>query len=191
MGPPVVAVYDACVLFSPFLRDSLVQLAIHGRQSGLLRAKWTGRIHQEWMHAVLRERRHVKRANLRRTCRLMDEHVLGCRVHGYERWEARLTLPDEGDRHVLAAAIACAADVIVTHNTRDFPADTLSNFFLRAMTPDDFAYVFADELLLLRTAATEHRGSLKNPPQTKEEYLANMRRQSLPKKAQLLGSTQI
>src|SRR5690349_21302110 len=99
----VVAVYDACVLYSAFLRDFLVRLAIHGRRQGVLRARWTGRIHREWMRAVLRERPGT-RAALLRTRRLMDEHVLGCRVSGYQRWEQRLTLPDPDDRHVLAAA---------------------------------------------------------------------------------------
>jgi hypothetical protein len=101
---PLVAVYDACVLYPAFLRDFLVRLAIHGRGQGLLRVKWTGRIHREWTRAVLRKRPNIKRADLLRTCRLMDQHVRGCRVRGYERWEQRLKLPDANDRHVLAAA---------------------------------------------------------------------------------------
>ena len=48
----LVAVYDACVLFSNILRDFLVRLADHGRRRKVFRAKWTGRIHQEWIRAV-------------------------------------------------------------------------------------------------------------------------------------------
>jgi hypothetical protein len=110
---PLVAVYDACVLYSNFLRDFLVRLAIHGQRQGVLRAKWTGRIHREWIGAVLRRRPEL-RAALQRTRQLMDRHVRGCRVRGYQKWERRLSLPDENDRHVLAAALACVADVIVT-----------------------------------------------------------------------------
>ena len=117
---PLVAVYDACVLY-PAFRDLLVRLAIHGRRQGVLRAKWTGRIHREWMRAVRRQRSSVLLRDLRRTRRLIDQAVLGARVRGYERWEQRLTLPDPNDRHVLAAALACAADVIVTFNIDDFP----------------------------------------------------------------------
>src|SRR5262245_50452430 len=104
---PLVALYDACGLYSAFLRDFLVWLAIHGRRQGILRAKWTGRIHREWIQAVLRNRPDVSRGALLRTRRLMDQHVRGCRVRGYQRWERRLTLPDPDDRHVLAAALAC------------------------------------------------------------------------------------
>src|SRR5436190_5266707 len=119
---PLVAIYDACVLFPAFLRDFLMWLAIHGQREGVFRPKWTGRIHREWIRAVLRHRPDLNRAALQRTRRLMDSHVRGCRVRGYQRWERRLTLPDEDDRHVLAAALACVADVIVTFNTSDFPA---------------------------------------------------------------------
>src|ERR1700682_5051434 len=136
---PLVAVYDACVLYPNFLRDFLVRLAIHGRGRGVLRVKWTGRIHREWIGAVLRQRPELGVA-LKRTRQLMDCHVRGCRVRGYQRWEQRLTLPDEDDRHVLAAALACVADVIVTFNTRDFPPATLAPFGVVAVEPDTFVY---------------------------------------------------
>src|SRR5205823_9306305 len=97
MDPPVFAVYDACVLYSAFLRDFLVRLAIHGRAQGVLRAKWTGRIHREWIRAVRRQRPSVLLGDLLRTRRLMDQHVRGCRVRGYRRWEPRLTLPGPND----------------------------------------------------------------------------------------------
>ena len=80
---PVVAVYDACVLYPLFLRDFLVRLAVRGRREGVLRAKWIGRIHREWMRAVRRRRPDLPRAALMRTRRLMDRHVRGCRVQGY------------------------------------------------------------------------------------------------------------
>jgi hypothetical protein len=90
---PVIAVYDACVLYSAFLRDLLMRVAIHGRLRNVLRAKWTGRIHREWMRAIRRRKPEVPLADLRRTRRLMDRHVRGCRVRHYERWERRLTFP--------------------------------------------------------------------------------------------------
>jgi hypothetical protein len=187
---PLVAVYDACVLYSSFLRDFLVRLAIHGRGHGWLRVKWTGRIHGEWMRAVLRQRPDVKPAALLRTRRLMDQHVLGCRVQGYQRWERRLTLPDANDRHVLAAALACVADVIVTFNTRDFPPHILSPFGVVAVDPD----AFVDGLEgtgILGAVAAEHRASLTRPPMSAAQYLDALRRNGLPRTAAFLLHHQI
>ena len=44
-------VYDACVLYPASIRDLVVELA----RTGLLRAKWTTRIHDEWINAVVRQ----------------------------------------------------------------------------------------------------------------------------------------
>lgn len=45
----LVAVYDACVLYPAPLRDLLLQLAT----TGIFQAKWSGKIHDEWMRNVL------------------------------------------------------------------------------------------------------------------------------------------
>jgi hypothetical protein len=187
---PVFAVYDACVLYSAFLRDLLVRLAILGRERELLRAKWTGRIHREWMRAVLRQRPSARYRGLQRTRRLMDANVRGCRVRGYRRWEQRLTLPDPNDRHVLAAALACVADVIVTFNTADFPADALSPFGVAAVAPDPFVLQFVGSGIVV-AAAAEHRASLSRPPLSAEEYLGALRRNGLPETAAALAASQI
>ncbi len=182
---PLVAVYDACVLYPNFLRDFLVRLAIHGRGQVFLRVKWTARIHHEWMRAVLRHRPEL-RAALRRTRQLMDRHVRGCRVRGYERWEQRLTLLDANDRHVLAAALACVADAIVTFNTADFPAETLRPFGISAVEPDVFAHQLLESGIVV-SAATDHRASLRRPPMSTSEYLEALIRNGLPATAAALA----
>ena len=62
------------------LRDLLLQLAT----SGLFRAKWSPDIHEEWIGAVLRKRKDLKRAQLERTRELMDAHTHDCVVTGYQ-----------------------------------------------------------------------------------------------------------
>src|SRR6185312_9454958 len=98
-----VAVYDACVLYPAPLRDLLMHLAL----SGLFRARWTARIHEEWVRALLENRPDLKREQLEWTRDQMDASVPDCLVSGYEHIEPGLDLPDPGDRHVLAAAILC------------------------------------------------------------------------------------
>jgi hypothetical protein len=122
----------------------------------------------------------------------MDQHVRGCRVRGYFRWECRLTLPDPNGHHVLAAAFACIADVIVTYNTADFPSGTLARYGVAAETPDVFVgRLFAAEPAVIVSAAAEHRAALGRPPLSTAEYLDALRRNGLPGTAAALPADQI
>lgn len=175
-------VYDACVLFPAPLRDLLVQLAT----ANLFRAKWTEDIHREWIGAVLEHRNDLTAEQLNRTRALMDRAVMDCIVTGYERLIDALILPDKDDRHVLAAAIHCRADAIVSFNLRDFP-NALAPHNIEAIHPDDFlTYQFdLDEAAVVRAAAKCcHR--LKSPAKTGREYLDTLLLQSLPKTAAAL-----
>lgn len=49
---------------------------------------------------------------------------------------AGVSLPDEDDRHVLAAALAAEATVLCTWNTKDFPADVVAALGVEVLTPD-------------------------------------------------------
>lgn len=59
-------------------------------------------------------------------------------VTGYEIFEEKLALPDPDDNHVLAAAIATSASVIVTDNLADFASEALDRHAILAISPDDF-----------------------------------------------------
>lgn len=113
----LTVVYDACVLYPAPLRDLLMHLAV----TDLYRAKWSDAIHDEWTRNVLRDRPDLKAEQLQRTRNLMNAHVLDSLVAGFEPLIPDITLPDPDDRHVLAAAIHCGADIIVTFNLKDFP----------------------------------------------------------------------
>lgn len=75
-----VAVYDACVLYPAPLRDLLLRLAL----TDLFRARWTERIHEEWMRSVLKDRSDLSAQQIQRTRELMDLSVPDCLVTGYE-----------------------------------------------------------------------------------------------------------
>ncbi|MBL9187633.1 MAG: PIN domain-containing protein [Opitutaceae bacterium] len=184
MAAHFTAIFDACVLYPAPLRDLLLQLAT----TGLFRAKWSADIHDEWISAVLRERKDLKRAQLERTRELMDAHTHDCVVAGYQALIASLQLPDPNDRHVLAAAIRGRADLIVTMNLADFPSTTLATYDIEAQHPDDFlAHLIDLAPQAVCVAARVCRGRLKNPPITVEQYLAALERLRLPQAVAFLG----
>ena len=76
MEPPFTAVYDASVLYSAPLRDFVILIA----QAGLVRAKWTDAIHDEWIRGVLKNNPHLSLDRLARTRKLLDEAVRDCLV---------------------------------------------------------------------------------------------------------------
>lgn len=129
--PSLTAFYDASVLYPAELRNLLMHLAL----TGLFRARWSAAVHQEWINALLRRRPDLSRKSLERTRTPMDLHATDALVTGYEDLIGSLHLPDPDDRHVLAAAIRCRADVIVTANLRDFPAEALGRYGIRRNTP--------------------------------------------------------
>lgn len=176
MAAAPVVVLDACVLYPAPLRDLFMRLAVHG----LIQAKWSEKIHEEWMTAVLRERPDLTREKLQRTRELMDKHTEDSLVSGYERHMEGLPLPDVDDRHVLAAAIECEADAIVTWNLADFPKTQVGRHDMEIWTPDDLLMRLLDEQLERVIAIMrEHRASLKNPPVSEEDYLSTLLQQRL------------
>jgi predicted nucleic acid-binding protein len=182
MAIPIV-VLDACVLYPAALRDLIMRLAAHR----LIQAKWTEEIHEEWIAAVLRERADLTRERLQRTRELMDAHAGDCLVTGYERHKDELALPDEKDRHVLAAAIECEADAIVTWNVKDFPKSVIESHGIELWTPDELlADLLATHQDLVIEVMREHRASLKNPPKSEEEYLDTLVQQRLIRAIQII-----
>lgn len=168
MASSFVAVFDACVLYPAPVRDLLMHLSV----TGLFRARWTDRIHEEWIEAVLRKRTDLQREQLQRTRELMDRAVPDCLVTGFEGIESTIELPDPDDRHVLAAAIKCGAGTIVTYNLKDFPDAVLAPLGLCAQHPDEFLeHAYDLDPVGLCKAVRDVRGALRNPPRTAEELL--------------------
>jgi len=169
--PKTVALLDACVLYPPSLRDLLMWLGTVGAYEPRL----TDDIHAEWIRHVLADKPQVTPAQLERTRRLMNQVSPNCLVSGYEARIPLLTLPDADDRHVLAAAIAAQAAVLVTFNLPDFPAALLAPYGIAPLHPDIFlSALFEDEPALFLQAVQRHRASLRNPPKDADEYLQTL-----------------
>ena len=106
---------DACVLYPTVMREVLLGVAA----AGLYQPLWSARILEEWARAAIKL-------------------GPGAEVSHPPSLEARLWLPDPADTHVLAAAIAGHADLIVTLNAQDFPRNILAEEGLERLDPDQF-----------------------------------------------------
>lgn len=171
------ALFDACVLYPAPLRDLLLSVATQEQ----FRARWTQQIHDEWTRHVLANRPDISKEQIARTVALMNQVVPDCLVEQYEELIDSLDLPDPQDRHVLAAAIKCQADVIVTNNLKDFPKDVLGRFGLEAQPPDIFlGHLFDLNPTSFCSAVRQQRMRLMNPEHTAEELLGIFYHQGLP-----------
>lgn len=141
------ALLDACVLYPTVMREMLVGAAA----AGLYEPLWSPRILEEWAHAAAKLG-PGQEALARGEIAALAAHWPAASVRPRAGDEARLWLPDPADVHVLAAAIAGSADVLVTLNAQDFPRHTLTeegllregpDLFLRALWADHPAEVEA------------------------------------------------
>ena len=172
-----VVLFDACILYPASLRDVMMYLA----GSGLFQAKWTDKIHEEWISNLLEDQPEITPAQLARTRNKMDNVVLDALVTGYEPLIDTLSLPDKDDRHVLAAAIHAGASYIVTNNIRDFPNSILAQHGVEALTADKFIIRLIEENAgAVLAAVKRQRERLKNPPKTVNEHLETLKKQRLP-----------
>ena len=111
----------------------------------------------------------------------MNDAVRDCIFTGYEDLIDSLEPPDPDDRHVLAAAIRGGAEVIVTYNLKDFPANALARYDIKALHPDDFLLsLFEQAPGLICAAVKRQREGLRNPPKTAEELLTTLENQGRP-----------
>jgi predicted nucleic acid-binding protein len=167
---------DASVLYPAPLRDLLLELAV----ADLYRAKWSDSVHEEWITAVLRTRHDLTRVQLERTRELMNAHARDALVTDFEQLVSILELPDPNDRHVLAAAIKGRADLIVTLNLKDFPAEKLDSWGIEAQHPDEFlTHQFHSSQPAFLQAVKTVRLRLKHPPKSVQDYLDTLRAQGL------------
>jgi PIN domain-containing protein len=128
--PRYTAVLDACVLVPIALADTLLRVA----EKGLYRPLWSDRILAEAQAAT--EEIHPGIDASKRFAQ-MREAFDDALVTGWEELEGGLSLPDQDDRHVVAAAIRGGAQGIITANAKDFPAPSLEPLGLEAVHPDD------------------------------------------------------
>jgi predicted nucleic acid-binding protein len=135
----VSALLDTCVLVPSRARDVLLEIA----SRGVYRPLWSSEILAE-LDRALRLLLGKRGASLEEMDAYLGRLFLQmattfpvAQVTDWEELVPSLQLPDPDDRHVVAAAWAGRADVIVTDNIPDFPPDALPPKLAR-QSLDDF-----------------------------------------------------
>lgn len=124
---------DACVLYPTVLREILLGVA----RAGLYTPLWSDRILEEWARATIKLGPAAETLARGEVAALRAAFPAAA-VVPREGDAARLWLPDPADVHVLAAAIAGGADLILTFNAADFPRGLLAEEGLAREDPDAF-----------------------------------------------------
>jgi len=127
-----IVVLDTNVIYPITTRDILLWFA----HFDLFTPKWSKHIFDEWREVMTRK--GVSEAEIKKRINRVELAFPDAQVEHYELLINGLNLPDEKDRHIMAAAIKTNANVIVTNNLKDFPNDYLSAYGLSAKSPDDF-----------------------------------------------------
>jgi PIN domain len=174
-----VVVLDANVLYPFRVRDVLLRFA----EAGLFRARWSCQILDEWANSLLAMKPHLEdsvRSQREAMLRAFPEAM----IEGYEALIPALSLPDENDRHVLAAAIRVGAQHIVTENLRDFPSEALEPYGVEAVSADAFVSATYELYPTEATAALRKmRTGYKRPPMSANDLIKDLMRVRLPRTA--------
>lgn len=134
-GAVPIVLADANVLYSRVLRDYVLYAAAEQ----VISVRWSQRILDEFALHLAENVASFDRAQAQRLFAGMYK------AHPYALVEPRkqhyqlfrdVPMPDEDDRHVVAAAVAAEADVLCTNNTNDFPDLVMDRVGIQRVTPD-------------------------------------------------------
>lgn len=115
------------------MREVLLGVA----KAGMFEPLWSQRILDEWSRAAVKLG-PAGQVQADAEIAMVSAQWPKARVAPKSGLLDRLWLPDANDVHVLAAAIAGHADVIITLNAKDFPRNILAEEGLSRSDPDAF-----------------------------------------------------
>lgn len=145
---------DANVLYSRVLRDYL----LYAMTQRLIRVRWSNEILAEVV-------KHLS-ANLDGFDQTAGERLICAMNRAFPNSEiavdpaaktiaAGLILPDENDRHGLAASVAAEADILCTNNVKDFPTETMAQLGIELMSADELLSLLVTEFPVEMVGAHE------------------------------------
>ncbi|MBY0535722.1 MAG: PIN domain-containing protein [Chitinophagaceae bacterium] len=164
-------VLDTNVIYPVIVRDILFWFAHYD----LFIPHWTEHIFQEWKRILIKK--GISENQATGLVERANYAFPNAFVKDYHFLTDQLTLPDQNDCHVLAAAIVSKSSIIVTNNLKDFPESYLKTFEVTTKTADTF---LADIIIkypdLALDAFLEMIKYKKNPPISPIEMLSIYKR---------------
>jgi predicted nucleic acid-binding protein len=169
------AFLDANVLVPVHLCDTMLRCA----EADLYRPVWSEKVLDEARRAI--HAIHPDLSESRIASRFSNMNTaFPFSLIAKRHWEGMVPgihVPDPNDRHVVAAAAAAGADVIVTANIRDFPIAELAEYSLERVDPG----TFLRDMLDLNPEAVRHAlhmqiCNLRRPPMTIQMLLDRLLR---------------
>ena len=176
-------VLDTNVIYPVIIRDVLFWFAHYEMYT----PKWSNHIFDEWKEVM--ERKGVSSEESNKRIQKANDAFPDALVQNYEGLIEHLSLPDEKDCHVLAAAIKTNAHVIVSNNIKHFPENILNSYGLKIKSADDFLTDIID--LNAETAIEAFREMVcnkKSPHMDEYEVLNCLRKNRLKDTANYLHS---
>ena len=177
------ALLDACVLYPTVLREILIGVA----RAGVYTPLWSARILEEWARATAKLG-PVAETMARGEVAALRSAWPQAEVAVPEGLERRLWLPDPNDIHVLAAANAGGADLIVTFNAADFPRGLLAEEGIARQDPDAFLLALHDRAPgHVRSVCEAVRATAESLSTESQPMRALLKRARLPRLGKRLG----
>lgn len=186
------ALIDACSLLPALQKNILLSLA----EAEFFRIRWSPKIIEETHMAFLKiyQKRYgddteekagkaIEAMNSAFPEAMLDDDLSTL----ISMLQSDYNLPDPDDAHVIAAAIKCRADIIITENLKDFPVKVLNSYNMEAKSADAF---IADAIGLAPEKAyitiRKMRLRLNNPAFTPETLYHKMEKSGLTETATIL-----
>src|SRR5437660_1619335 len=166
---PLIAVIDACVLVPASLRDTLFRTANARYYQMYLTEDILDEVGRTLVNKLGISAKQAE--SLLSSIRKNFDHTI---ISNHQPHVSTMPV-NEKDRHVLAAAVASNAQVIVTQNMKHFPETSLAPYGIEAQSPDDFLVsLFYNNPQEMCGIVKAQANALKNPPLSLSEVLRRL-----------------
>ncbi|MDR0594193.1 MAG: PIN domain-containing protein [Bifidobacteriaceae bacterium] len=169
---------DACVLVPVTLTNVILTAA----EDGLLEPFWSPEVIEEAVEAIREVHPDIPEERIRHRFAAMDAAFGQASVLGGPASVDICGLPDPDDQHVVAAAVAAGAEIIVTANIRDFSDALMALLGIQVKSPDELSMgcLEADEQAIVATVV-KVAAALHDPKRTPEDILIGLELAGAPR----------